>query len=1071
MTVAFKSVLEQMAAGELEHVYAQAVISVDKEEIIWDGSGKRNGSIAVYSRNDVEPVGTVQSLHPALIMKENSFQGNTTLHYELIPGRVFSREEWSTDGILLCYNGGEYVIPLHFKVPEEKLNSEEKNSVKNNPEEISKDGDRTPVRKGFPENIRREKEEIIRLTKLNLERIILSRRGEIQEKQTELLKQITAGIQFLVRLRPDCIRYKIYEALAALENGNSAYAAKLERRIRNVIVSARKQHCIEYCMLLNLQYGISLAQNQMREAGVRKQQLGSYIQMALDKEPEDQDLVLLLCGGCLQLADRDPVNLWEELQQLYQRGNNSPYLFFYGALLLEDSRMERILDAGIDGWTGRCLQTGIKKQLISKKTAESVSLCRPELYTTYICSMYEKMYAQYPSREMLSALCTVMIRSDKKGSRAFPIYEQAVEEGMKIARLFDYYMCTLPSGYEKPVNREVLLYFSLDELVNPQIYTKLLLNVLQFYTEDPQIYNHYTRNMQDFVRNQIMRSCWSEDLALLAGEVITPDMLDRELAQALIPMLYLVQVKAQVPDGYQVVFESGIFKEPQTGVFVNGKACLCVPGGNGRFHLQDRRGKRISGMNLKVCPLMQDEQLMECCEKLCPDDDTLLLMKTHARILQRDFSSCDFRLGIRYLKDDSLDDDFRKKLLDFILEDKSGRCFENSDIHAVCTCSDLMDGNQMASFTEILIRRKYYTEAAGFLSGLSRESVDDGLLLELAGALARYPENETSVELMNLLTYLFQKGILDDFLLLYLARNCQGKKELIEDLYTVCRDRKLNCEELKLNLLLRLLLLPSSDMDLFQEVFVSVVDLEQAELLLQAAINRICHEYLCGSSEMEADVMAALQSMVIHSGSISDLTVPCQLACLRYDQEAGLDHEIEHMLLKEMCRNMITLGMTLDFVQKEAAQYGLSVYPVLSVNLSSAGAFHEDLTDKVQKKQESIWAEYYVDEEPETRYRAEAYQVYSCLYSAGIVMFSGERICYRFHCGEQVTAWESMAGWDYTAGNHDDPADCEDTESGKTAGRYDMLQEIAFCLNNGKTAEEKMRHYEKMLKLVDSVGE
>lgn len=40
MTVAFKTVLEQMAAGEPEHVYAQAVISVDKGEIIWDGTKK-----------------------------------------------------------------------------------------------------------------------------------------------------------------------------------------------------------------------------------------------------------------------------------------------------------------------------------------------------------------------------------------------------------------------------------------------------------------------------------------------------------------------------------------------------------------------------------------------------------------------------------------------------------------------------------------------------------------------------------------------------------------------------------------------------------------------------------------------------------------------------------------------------------------------------------------------------------------------------------------------------------------------------------------------------------------------
>ena len=54
--------------------------------------------------------------------------------------------------------------------------------------------------------------------------------------------------------------------------------------------------------------------------------------------------------------------------------------------------------------------------------------------------------------------------------------------------------------------------------------------------------------------------------------------------------------------------------------------------------------------------------------------------------------------------------------------------------------------------------------------------------------------------------------------------------------------------------------------------------------------------------------------------------------------------------------------------------------------------------------------------------------------------------------------------------NHDCPADCGETESAERTDRYGMLQEIALCLKNGKPVEEKMKNYEKMLKLVDSVG-
>lgn len=54
--------------------------------------------------------------------------------------------------------------------------------------------------------------------------------------------------------------------------------------------------------------------------------------------------------------------------------------------------------------------------------------------------------------------------------------------------------------------------------------------------------------------------------------------------------------------------------------------------------------------------------------------------------------------------------------------------------------------------------------------------------------------------------------------------------------------------------------------------------------------------------------------------------------------------------------------------------------------------------------------------------------------------------------------------------NYDRQAECAETESAEWTDRYGILQEIALCLKNGKPVEEKMKNYEKMLKLVDSVG-
>ncbi|MDO5409016.1 MAG: DUF5717 family protein [Lachnospiraceae bacterium] len=1063
MTVVFKPVLERMAKGSLEKLYAQAAISVEKEGIVWDGRNRHCGSIAVYSKNDVEILGTAKSLHPVILLKESCFQGNTTLHYELIPGKVSCLEEHSTDGVLICYNGGEIVIPLQLKAEKQPSESSETEGM-SGAEGTSgtKDGafktkGKNGRQRSFESKIR---EELIKITRLNREKLILQKQKRDVGRQKELQEQLLSEIQLLVRLNPDCVRYRLYEAAAVLEAGDLVYASRLESRIRGVVLASKKKHYTEYCMLLDLQYRLARATKQFREAGVRKQQLRDYITMSLEKEPLDPDLVLILCGDCLNLENSIPMDLWEMLSELYQCGNNSPYLYFYGACLFQNPEVGRLLDTGLSPFAERCSYEGVRSRMISKELAEQIARCRPERYTPYIWHVYEALYREYPSKPLLAALCMVMIRCDVRNEKKFVYFEQAVNDGIGIARLYDYYMYTVPGNYEKPVKRDILLYFLEDEYVNAQIYTRLCLNILQFYKEDPQIFGKYKPKMEEFLCKQIMRSSWSEDLAVLADKILTADMLDSELARALLPMLYLVEAAAEVPDGYEIVYQSGIYKEAQRGIFRDGRACLWAPGGSGRFYLKNRLGKRVDGVNLQIRSLIQKEELIHSCEQLCLDDEPLLLLKTYERIQQKAYGECDFRLCLQYLKDKSLDMGFRKQLLDFILGKLPEFVSANLDFRGLCRCVGMMDQKQLADFTGILIQKGYYTEASELLVYLPTGTVDTELLLELAGVLAQYPENKSNKKLINLLSDLMDKNLLDDVLLQFLSQSFSGGLDQLIQLFRACQRRRIFCPELNRKLLLRLTMKKETDFNLFQEVFAASVNLGHAELLIQAALNRICSSYLCEWCELEMDVVAALQSVVIHAGDISSLTNPCQLACLKYDHESGLNHEIEHIVLKEMCQNLLDQGILLDFVQEEAAEFGFDAFPVIQVNLSKQEGISAELYDAITAGRVKVQAEYYIEGE-EKRYRITADQAYACLYSAGIVLFAGETAYYRFHLGNQSTAWQTKSNWNYEPGN---------SVAYPLSDRYRMLQQIAVCRLEGRSAAKQMQEFDRILKMVECIG-
>lgn len=1072
MTDVFKPILEEMARGEIGQVYADAVIHLEKKQIVWDGTKKSGGSIALYSRNEVDLTGTAVALHPAVLLKEHVFQGNTTLHYELLPGKVCCQKAWKTDGILICYNGGEYVIPLYIKAGEPENAEAPEGEITLQQKDASKPAD---LEVSVERKVRKAQAHLMRC---NLKRMVLLRNMQrdgdaeaLDERSGEtesLLEEMAFESSQLAQWRPEVIRYRLYEAEIILEKGEITRAARLENRIRNVILAAKKKHGIEYCMLLHIQYRLAAAQGQLHEAAVKKQQLGDYIETVLEKNPGDADLILLLNSSCLSCKAYDPLGLWESLRFLYQNGNNSPYLFFFGGLLLCDLSQEafkQIQQPGLEDWTLRCLQAVVKNGWMTPEFADRVFTGMPYRCTPYVCRLYETVYQNAPSEKRLADLCMVLIRCGIQRESAFPYYEQAVEGRLKIARLYDYYIYALPPAYEKPLPREVLQFFMLDRYINPQIYIKLSLNVLRFYADDSSIYDFYHKNVESVLKNQILHNCWSENLAYLAEEVLQPDMLDQEFAAALIPMLYLVQVKTKQPDGSQVIYKSGIYKEEQTAVLKNGSACLWAPGGCGSFYLKDCRGRLVSGIKLKIRPLMQDEELMETCEALCPQDERLLLLKTHAWIMQKNYEACDVRLCFEYLKDESLDMDFRMQILEYLLEYLKKRPEDIPDVRGLCACARQMEEQQLVFLIEILIQRGYYTEASEFLTGISLNLVDEDALLQLVQALAQYPENTTNPFLSYLMKYLFEQELLNDSLLSFFVQYAEKTGETQRALYAVCMRHKMDCGELEKRMLLRLLMKKDPEWNLLQQLLIQLADhsplnQDQDERLLQATLNRICGAYLFDWCSLEADVVSVLQALILRMGTVEELTIPCQLACLKYDQEIGLDHDMERMVWKQMCENLKKERIELSFVEREAAGMGMPAVPVIDVNLSHRGDFSRNLLEEIRQDEGIVWAEYRVKKNPPCR--VPVHPAYGFLYSARILAFAGEQIQYRFCCQDETTDWKEFSPWNF-------PVKAQENKN-RGMDRYGMLQEIALCLQAGEPADESMQEYRTLLSLVESIG-
>lgn len=196
MTHVFKPILERMAAGDLEHVYADAVIHIDKEEIVWDQINRQTGTISIYSNNDVPVMGTVLSLHPAVVVKESCFQGNTIIHYECLPESVLFFADSVQEGILICCNGKEFVIPIRFQTADSVEMEIEKKQLETSP---SVDSSKRQGQYSVSEDHRRLRHTQAQFTRKIMELFSCKRLENNPEKLSRLIREAGSMVQILIQ--------------------------------------------------------------------------------------------------------------------------------------------------------------------------------------------------------------------------------------------------------------------------------------------------------------------------------------------------------------------------------------------------------------------------------------------------------------------------------------------------------------------------------------------------------------------------------------------------------------------------------------------------------------------------------------------------------------------------------------------------------------------------------------------------------------------------------------------------------------------------------------------------------
>ena len=207
------------------------------------------------------------------------------------------------------------------------------------------------------------------------------------------------------------------------------------------------------------------------------------------------------------------------MKVLYGEGCRSPFLYQQALQLWND--MPQLL-YGIGTMELQALNYGAKKKLVSEELAVKAARLSgvSRHYQPLCCQMLKKLYDTYSNREILEAVCSLMIRGGCQKESDFVWYDRAVARQLSLTRLYEHFLASLPRDYSQAIPRQVLLYFSYEHDMDRKSREVLYENMIRYVSTESSLYQDYQMDISRFAVEQALESRINRRLANIYNEMI-----------------------------------------------------------------------------------------------------------------------------------------------------------------------------------------------------------------------------------------------------------------------------------------------------------------------------------------------------------------------------------------------------------------------------------------------------------------------------------------------------------------------------------------------------------------------
>lgn len=480
---------------------------------------------------------------------------------------------------------------------------------------------------------------------------------------------------------------------------------------------------------------------------------------------------------------RNPARKLTFLEEQFGRGCASPVLYIEAltlihanpALLMKLGEFEKqlLFYAVRKDWLSRDVME--QAVYLIQKTKESSPTVR-----RFLTACYERR----PEDTLLREICALLIRSGKAGPEYFPWYQRGVERGLRITRLYEYYMMSVDLHFTGVLPRAVLMYFSyqssLDDERNAFLYANIHKNRKMF----PELYGSYLGSIEKFVLQQIRKHRISRDLAYLYRQVLTPEMLTPEIAEALSGLLFVHLIRTPRKEIRQVVVYQPLADREHVYPMTDGKAYVPLFGDH-TLLLEDGEGNRYAAsvpytteklmlpgkLAKDIAPLVQGQIGYDVYQCMSGSDFAEITPENEGRFRNLMASpeimeACKAQIGVR--------------LMNYYYDhDRT----EELDAHLERMGQERLPADVRGEVLRYLVIRGMTCQAYDLVCRYGPYHMQPKVLLRLCSGILQQKQPEEDPQMTGTLIWIFRQGKYDETVLRYLMRFYRGMTRELRDIW------------------------------------------------------------------------------------------------------------------------------------------------------------------------------------------------------------------------------------------------------------------------------------------------